>query len=149
MLTLNPSGRALEITCSGCGATNRVPVDRLKQRPVCGRCKDPLALDRPFAVSDATFDGLVGASALPVLVDFWAPWCGPCRTVAPELEQIARDRQGELLVAKLNSDENPRVSNRYGIRSIPTLALFRGGQEVKRLMGAMPARQILSSLPLG
>ena len=145
-LKLDDSGRAFEIACAGCGAVNRVPVDRLGRRAVCGRCRDRLAVDRPFVVTDLTFDRLVTTSALPVLVDFWAPWCGPCRTVAPELEQVARERQGELLVAKLNSDDNPQVSSRYGIRSIPTMALFRGGQEVKRLQGAMPAAQILASL---
>jgi thioredoxin 2 len=146
-MKLDDKGSALHITCSDCNGVNRVPVARLGQRPVCGRCGHGLEVDRPFAVSDQTFDTLVGASALPVLVDFWAPWCGPCRTVAPELEQVARQRKGALLVAKLNSDDNPGVSGRLGIRSIPTLALFRGGQEVKRLQGAMPAAQILASLP--
>ena len=98
-------------------------------------------------ISDGTFEAEVLKSDIPVMVDFWAPWCGPCRTVAPELEQVARQRKGALLVAKLNSDDNPGVSGRLGIRSIPTLALFRGGKEVKRLQGAMPAAQILASLP--
>jgi thioredoxin 2 len=145
---LDSSGSSLEITCNGCNATNRVPLRRLSDRPVCGRCRQLLVVDRPVEVSDATFDPLVREAAVPVLVDFWAPWCGPCRMVAPELEKLASQKQGELLIAKLNSDENPQTSSRYNVRSIPTLVLFRAGQEQRRLLGAMPAPQIVTQLGL-
>jgi len=143
---LDGTGRSLEMTCDSCNATNRVPLRRLGDRPVCGRCRRHLAIDRPVEVTDGTFDPLITESAVPVLVDFWAPWCGPCRMVAPELEKLASQKQGQLLVAKLNSDENPQVSQRYDVRAIPTLLLFRRGEEARRLQGAMRAPQILSSL---
>jgi thioredoxin 1 len=98
------------------------------------------------AVTDATFERDVLQSPTPVLVDFWAEWCGPCKMVAPVLDEIAKEHQGKLEVVKLNVDENPEVSMRYGVMSIPTLALFVGGVEKKRLIGAMPKRNILSEL---
>lgn len=98
------------------------------------------------AVTDATFERDVLQSPTPVLVDFWAEWCGPCKMIAPVLDEIAKEHQGKLEVVKLNVDENPEVSMRYGVMSIPTLALFVGGVEKKRLIGAMPKRNILSEL---
>lgn len=148
MIKLDTTGRSVELECGGCGATNRVPLSRVGQRAVCGRCHQPLKVDQPVEVTDATFDTMVRESAVPVLVDFWAPWCAPCRMVGPELEQLASQKQGQLVVAKVNSDENPRVSERYGIRAIPTLLLFRDGAEARRLQGAMRAPQIVSELGL-
>ena len=124
--------------CPGCGTVNRVAEGRLADRPICGRCKKPLFPREPFTVTDATLEELVLRAPLPVLVDIWAPWCGPCRMVAPTVASIAAERGGDLLVAKLNSDENPRTAARYEIRSIPTLLLFRGGQPVDRIVGALP-----------
>jgi len=144
---LDSQRQALEIPCESCRAVNRVSLGRLRDRPVCGKCRQVLSAWRPLEVSDATFDGLVGASALPVLVDFWAPWCGPCKAVAPQLEQVAREARGRVRVAKLNTDENPIISGRYGIRAIPSLLLFQRGQEVSRHAGALSAPQILSMLP--
>ena len=127
--------------CPKCGAKNRVPVGRAAEGPRCGRCHASLpALPEagPVTVSDRTFHAEVEASGLPVLVDFWAPWCGPCRAVAPMLEQLARERAGRLKIVKVNVDENPALSARFSVRSIPTLALFRGGALVDEIRGAVP-----------
>jgi len=148
VIRLDSTGRSVEVRCTGCNSVNRVPLGRLPRKPVCGRCRGPLAVDQPVEVTDATFEAMVRESAVPVLVDFWAPWCGPCRMVGPELEKLARDKQGQLVVAKLNSDENPQVSARYSIRAIPTMVLFKNGEEAQRLQGALRAPQIVASLGL-
>ncbi len=130
---------ALQIACPHCGATNRVPTEKLKpgRAPVCGRCKTPLQPDAaPANVTDATFAELVERSSLPVLVDFWAPWCGPCRMVGPIVEELAKEFAGRLRVAKMNVDDNPATSSRFDIQSIPALILFRGGTEAARTVGA-------------
>jgi thioredoxin 1 len=113
------------------------------------RGRDPDRTDdmtKAAAVTDATFDSEVLKSSTPVLVDFWAEWCGPCKMISPVLEEIADEHKGKLTIAKLNVDENPDVAMRYGVMSIPTLALFIGGVEKKRLIGAMPKRNIVSEL---
>ena len=103
-------------------------------------------MSKGAAVTDATFDREVLKSSTPVLVDFWAEWCGPCKMISPVLEEIAEEHKGKVTIAKLNVDENPEVAMRYGVMSIPTLALFVGGVEKKRLIGAMPKRNILSEI---
>jgi thioredoxin 2 len=128
--------------CPSCGQVNRVPEARLGDDPTCGRCKKKLFPHEPFTVTDATFEALVLGAPLPILVDVWAPWCGPCRMVAPVVAQVAAERGGRMLVAKLNSDENPRAAARYQIQSIPTLILFRGGQPIQRIVGAVPKTDI-------
>ena len=132
--------------CNRCGVKNRVPRNRIHLRPVCGRCKTPLAVGvhdgRTVAVTDATFRSEVLSSPLPVLLDCWAPWCGPCRTVAPVLDQLASDYAGRIRIAKLNVDENPGTASQYGIRSIPTMILFDHGREVDKLVGALPRAEI-------
>ena len=140
----------MNLECPSCGQLNRVPPARIADKAHCAACKAPLLpLARPIAVKSAEeFDELVRASPVPVLVDFWAAWCGPCRMVAPELEKLARQRIGSVVVAKVDTDAVPDVAGRFGIRSIPTMVLMRGGQEAKRVAGAMPAAAIASSLAL-
>ena len=136
------------IRCPSCGATNRLPVDEIGhgKKAVCGRCKTPLAAAGPVTVSDATFAAEVERSPLPVLVDMWAPWCGPCHMVAPIVDQVATELAGRLKVAKMNVDDNPATSSRFGVRSIPTLLVFKDGREVDRIVGVQPKPAILSRL---
>ena len=131
------------VACAHCGATNRVPAERLREDPVCGRCGQALLDGHPVELSDANFDAVVAASDLPEVVDFWAPWCGPCRQMAPQFEQAARSLKGRALLVKVNSDDNPHTASRFGIRSIPTLVKLQRGDEVARVAGARPAGQIV------
>ena len=144
LLTMNTSTAAdsTHVACPACGATNRVPTARLADDPVCGRCGAELLTGQPIELTDANFDQVVRASGLPVVVDFWAPWCGPCRTMAPQFAQAAAQLKGRALFVKVNSDDNPRTSARFAIRSIPTLVKLHGGREVDRVSGAMPASQV-------
>ena len=133
------------IRCSECGATNRVSAEKAAGGlvPRCGRCKNPLPFeDRPVTVTDATFKRVVEESPVPVLVDLWAPWCGPCRTLAPVIDELAAELAGRVRVAKLNVDENPATAARLQLRGIPTLLLVKGGREVDRIVGAQPKSEI-------
>jgi thioredoxin 2 len=130
------------VSCPSCGATNRIPAERLGDDPVCGRCAAGLLDGKPLTLDDASFDKFVAATELPVVVDFWAPWCGPCRQMAPQFEQAAATLKGQAVFVKVNSDDSPRTASRFGIRSIPTLVRLQRGQEVARLAGARPAAQI-------
>ncbi len=137
------------ITCPSCGANNRVPVEKLRERlqPVCGQCKSPLTVSaHPVTVTDANFAEEVERSPLPVLLDMWAPWCGPCRMIAPTIEQLASELAGRVKVAKLNTDENPMTGSRFNVRSIPTLLVLKDGKEIDRLVGAFPKQEILRRL---
>jgi thioredoxin 2 len=136
------------IRCGGCGATNRVPREKLAQglTAKCGRCKQPLAPAAPVTVSDATFAPEVEQSPLPVLVDAWAAWCGPCRMIAPAIDALAAELAGRVRVAKLNVDENPATASRFDIRSIPTLLVIAGGREIDRIVGAQPIEAIRARL---
>ncbi len=138
------------IRCPHCGATNRVPQAKLAQgfKAKCGRCKQPLpsAAAAPLIVTDATFAAEVERSPLPVLVDAWAAWCGPCRMIAPAIDALAAELAGKVLVVKLNVDENPATAGRFDIRSIPTLLVLAGGREVDRIVGAQPIEAIRARL---
>jgi thioredoxin 2 len=137
------------VHCPSCGATNRVPLSKLAQglQPNCGRCKKPLPVDsQPVTVTDATFASAVERSPLPVLLDLWAPWCGPCRMVAPVIEEIAKEMTGRLRVGKLNVDENPATAARFRVQSIPTLLILKDGREIDRIMGAQPKAAIVQRL---
>ncbi len=129
------------VVCPGCGAVNRLPADRLGGGK-CGRCSQPLFPGQPITLDEAGFDRHIGRNDLPVLVDFWAEWCGPCKMMAPTFDQLARDFRGRLVVAKLETERAPAVSARFAIRSIPTMILFSGGREIDRLSGALPAAQL-------
>jgi thioredoxin 2 len=141
-MALQMDDRGVIMPCGACGRKNRVPFTAREAR--CAGCKAPLGpASAPVEVPDArAFDALIRSSAHPVVVDFWAPWCGPCRMVAPELERVAAANAGRLLVAKVNTDAVPELGERFRIRSIPTMAVFDRGAEVTRTAGAMPAAQI-------
>lgn len=130
------------VACPFCGAFNRVDLARLADRPRCGECKRPILLDRPVAVTDATFDRVLSGTDVPVVMDGYADWCGPCKIMAPVLDDFAHDRAGEVLVIKLDTDKNPATAQRFGIRAIPTLIVFRNGREVARQAGAIPRQQL-------
>ena len=131
-------GRKATLRCAFCLKLNRVDMDRAVDRPVCGECGRPFLLDRPVKIAGDDLERLVRDADVSVLVDFYADWCGPCKVMAPVLDELAADRVGELLVAKLDTDANPQVSASVGIRGIPTLILYRGGSEVAWQTGAVP-----------
>ena len=138
--------RGVIIACPTCGQRNRLPFARLDASIRCGKCSAALAAPgEPIETPDAaTFDALLTKTALPIVVDFWAPWCGPCRMVAPELARVAAQTAGRYLILKVNTDAIPELGERFSIRSIPTMAVFEGGREVSRSTGARPAAEILA-----
>ena len=132
----------LHIVCPQCDAVNRIPATRLEDKPGCGKCHRPLFDARPVALTASSFDRHIGRSDIPVLVDFWAPWCGPCKMMAPQFEQAAAQLEPRFRLAKVDTEAEQALGARFGIRSIPTLALFRGGREIARQPGAMGAADI-------
>jgi thioredoxin 2 len=137
------------IRCPACGATNRVSADKTNpgREPICARCKTPLmGATHPITVTDANFAEVVERSSLPVLLDFWAAWCGPCHMIAPVVEELAAETAGRLRVGKLNIDENQATASRFGVRSIPTLLIMKNGKEVDRIIGVQSKSAIQSKL---
>ena len=133
--TSTAPARPAIVPCPFCSAVNRVDLARLSDGPKCAKCGKPLRLDRPQKVADQDFQRVVTGSAVPVLVDFYADWCGPCRVMAPTLDELAQRRAGEVLVLKLDTDANPVTASRFGIRGIPTVIAVQGGNERSRHVG--------------
>jgi thioredoxin 2 len=138
------------VICPSCGTKNRLPPFQAGRKAVCGKCKTalPESAGGPVDVTDGTFATEVERSAMPVLLDMWAEWCGPCHMVAPTIDQLSSELAGRVKVAKLNIDENPGIANRFGVRSIPTLLVLKGGREVDRLVGVQPKQEIVRRLEI-
>ena len=145
MGTSNP-GEALILPCGACFARNRVARNRLVDGPICSRCKTPLFGEHPAALDDSSFGRYVPAAELPVVVDFWAAWCAPCRAMAPAFAEAARAHAGRVLFAKVDTEQAPHTAEHYDIRAIPTMILFRGDRELARQSGALSQAQISSWL---
>ena len=137
-----PNPPTATVPCPFCETLNRVNLSRIDQHPKCGKCGKPILLDRPIAVSDATFAQVTTDTTVPVVVDFYADWCGPCKIMAPLLDDAARHRAGKIVVVKLDTDRNPITGPRFDIRGIPTLIAFRNGKEVARRVGAVPPAEL-------
>ncbi|MBT8048730.1 MAG: thioredoxin TrxC [Xanthomonadales bacterium] len=133
----------IHVTCAKCNAINAVPSKRLEENPLCGKCKSPVLNAHPVELNTAGFERFIAKNDMPVLVDFWAPWCAPCRTMAPAFEQAASVLEPTVRLAKLNTEDEQMIGAQYGIRSIPTMILFDKGREVARQSGALMAGDIV------
>ena len=145
---MNNSSASRVIKCQNCGANNRVSIGDATKQAVCGRCKDPLPTTsgKPVTVTDANFQEIVGSSELPVLLDLWAAWCGPCRIIAPTVERLAEELSGKVVVGKLNVDENKATAAGFSVQGIPTLLILQNGREVDRIVGVASKEAILQRL---
>lgn len=132
----------MQIVCPGCHVSNRISFERIQDKPKCGKCKKPLFLEKPVTLDGVSFNKHIQNSDLPIVVDFWAAWCGPCKTMAPVFEKAAQEMEPKFQFAKLDTEKNQSIATHYRIQSIPTLAVFRKGKEIARQSGAMPATQL-------
>ena len=146
MSTETVKAPTLTLPCPSCGKWNRIRADKADAGPKCGACGASIALDRPFLLDDTSFDRVIAESEVPVLVDFYADWCGPCKMMAPAVETLARESVGKAIVAKLDTDRAQRSAGRFQIRGIPTSIVFVGGRDVKRQTGAVPLTTLRSML---
>jgi thioredoxin 2 len=135
--TPDAGSKRLTLRCQFCETWNRVDAAKAENRPKCGKCGRPILLDRPFPLTDETFRRTIESAELPVLVDFYADWCGPCKMMAPDVDALAREQQGKALIAKLDTDRNQQTAGAFQIRGIPTVIVFRDGKEVERQSGAV------------
>ena len=133
---------SINVVCPHCNAVNRVPQAKLGAGPKCGKCKSPVLTGVPLDLTAANFQQFVGRNGLPVVVDFWAPWCGPCKMMAPVFSQVAHEMATRARFAKVNTEQEQMIAAQYGIRSIPTLALFSNGKEISRQAGALDAASL-------
>lgn len=136
------AAETLTVRCQFCETWNRIDAAKVADGPKCGKCARPILLERPVTLTDETFARTIGESDVPVAVDFYADWCGPCRMMAPAVDALASQVQGRALVAKLNTDHSAKTAGAFGIRGIPTMIVFHGGKEVARQSGAMPIEEL-------
>ena len=141
--------KAVHVVCSNCDQINRIPEDRLADGARCGGCGKKVLKGKPMELNSQNFARHINKSGLPVVVDFWAPWCGPCRMMAPVFEQMAKEMSPRVIFAKVNTEVEQGLAAKYGIRSIPTLAIFRSGREIERAAGAMDTRNLKSWIQRG
>ena len=135
--------KPIHVVCPHCDSVNRLPAERLVEQPMCGKCRDPLFTARPIELDKVSFAKHISNSDIPILVDFWAPWCGPCKMMAPQFKQAATQLEPRVRLAKVNTEAEQTLGAKYNIRSIPTMALFRDGREIARQPGAMSAADIV------